>query len=295
MRFPLRWLVAVTAGVLFIRASVPATAQEAKPAPPAAAPDPAGVNKIIPEVNFTNAPLEDVINYLQAISPQFKAVIVREPGVPKSHPLVTMRLRQIPLGQMLDVLRITQQGINFTQVPGDSTVHIIIVGPPRQYEGREDNVVRVYRLEGAVKGLQGKAPKDALGHVLSLIKATLAQVDSDLPTLQIHEETMTLIFKGTSLQRAALEDVLTALDPGAERVNFDPAKKNKLDTADHQLLLDKTVADQRVGQLDLELHRATVQRDEYDRIARERATEIERLKVRLEMAQHPPAPTAGGK
>src|SRR5205807_5814909 len=61
--------------------------------------------------------------------------------------------------------------------------------------------------------------KSALGDVLSLVKAALSQIDGPAPVLQVHEATQTLIFKGTPEQRAALEDVLDALDPlrGSDR------------------------------------------------------------------------------
>jgi hypothetical protein len=92
--------------------------------------------------------------------------------------------------------------------------------------------VKVYPLTETVEGLisaKPEAPKDraaagkeALNQVLSLIKATMAQATESGtagPTLQLHEETQTLIFKGTPAQREALESVLAALPTRSPAVN----------------------------------------------------------------------------
>ncbi|MDB5296885.1 MAG: hypothetical protein JWO31_2868, partial [Phycisphaerales bacterium] len=54
----------------------------------------------------------------------------------------------------------------------------------------------------------------ALNNVLSVVQATLqlAAGGPNAPTVQLHEETQTLIFKGTDAQRAALEDLLASLE-----------------------------------------------------------------------------------
>jgi hypothetical protein len=153
---------------------------------------------------------------------------VRENGVPEGYPKVRMRLKNVTLGQVWSVLQAANPELEVQPVevqtaeegPARPPIYLIRVKAPTT--GVPEVAVRAYALgpvEQAMsaKGGGGKEAahgNDSLDRVLSLIKATLAQVPgSGEPVLQVHEETGTLIFKGSADQKAVLEDVLAALVP----------------------------------------------------------------------------------
>lgn len=213
------------------------------PTPPQAAEnaDAKGLDRPLPEINVSEVSLDDFLAFLQDVTPDFKAMIVRDPDVAPGYPIVTMRLKSVPLGQLLDVLTTAYPEVELTKIQGHtpdrkpSVVYVVKVHASDRtspFGGRGAAVVKVYRLGGAVSAVlkarrdpadsglfpqkvDPKEAKEALNQVLSLIKATLSQVETGrrAPTLQVHEETQTLIFRGGDVQRAALEDALAALDP----------------------------------------------------------------------------------
>jgi chromosome segregation ATPase len=131
------------------------------------------------------------------------------------------------------------------------------------------------------------AIKTALDHVLSLIKATMAQAGGGAgPLLQVHEETQTLIFKGSSNQRAALEDALTALGVNVPRSDDRvEAARKEVDEWRTRVEQERAAAAQQTHDLQSALQEVRQQSRKLEAEALERAVEVERLKVRLEQAQ----------
>ena len=310
------WAGALVPGLVLLALARPAAGAEPKaseaskvatraPAPAAAAAgenaDPVGLNRVLPEVNVSEVSLDDFLAFLQDVSPKFKAVIVRDPDVAPGYPFITMRLRNVPLGQLLDVLTkaypdISLEGIDGATPDGkESRVYVVKVQASDRATaqgGRGGATVKVYRLGGAVKAVaeaagagankgmfQGqvepKEVKEALNHVLSLIKATLSQIETgrNPPVLQVHEETQTLIFKGSAEQRAVLEDALAALDPAATRQTPEGARlreegaklREEVATLQQQLLAakaDAALAVDRLAALMTDMKMLQIQRDE---------------------------------
>ncbi|QOV90277.1 hypothetical protein [Humisphaera borealis] len=222
--------VPLTANPLFAQQSPPANdtlppaAVAADPAAPAEAPAPVdGRSTVIGEVKFEAVRVEDVITFLQDVSKGYRAVIVRK-GKSDDEPLVTMRLKNVSVQQILDVITTAYGGIEVTPVDGpNGPVDVISILPRAAVDAdaapagaapaEPERAVRVYRLSGIVQMMAPKAEKDALANVLSVIKATIEMTAGrEAPTIQLHEETHTLIFKGSQQQRLAVEDVLSALE-----------------------------------------------------------------------------------
>lgn len=245
-----RSLLACTAGSILLTAPLlgqnsPAPAVAPSVATPTAADDKDAVDprhKIIPEVKFENVPFEDVVEFLQDVSKDYRAVVVRK-ARNEEGPLVTMRLKNVSVQQVIEVVVAAHGGIDISQVDGPGgAVDVIIIHPRAMVDGADagggfggglggppgpaepERAVRVYRLAGIVQMMMDRpAPagtanseKESLDKVLSLIKATLELTGGrEAPTIQVHAETLTLIFKGSPQQHAALGDVLSALESNA--------------------------------------------------------------------------------
>jgi hypothetical protein len=225
-------------------ATVPPTTATAGDAKQAEAGD--GLDAVLPKVDFNNVPVEDVVQFLQDVDGKFRAVVVRK-GV-RTGPPVTMKLQNVTVRQILDVLTTAYEGVELHPVDGPTgPIFVVTLRPPNP--GGEPGVagpadggqgVRVYRLAGIIEAMlngggwepkgdrpnrDGQRPPPlaagdrakyttaAMNDVLSLIKATLQLTDAgEAPTLQVHEETQTLIFRGTPAQQAAVEDVMLAME-----------------------------------------------------------------------------------
>jgi hypothetical protein len=160
--------------------------------------------------------------------------------------------------------------------------------------------VKVYRLSnalGSVLNNQGitmpgdpkaRVPveKAAMDQVLSLIKAALAQAGGGGPVLQVHEETQTLIFKGSADQRAAVEDALSALGVNIPPDNSDAtALRREVDQWRARLEEERARAAERSDLLQKQTEEMRMRARESEAEASQRAVEVERLKVRLEQMQ----------
>lgn len=202
-------------------------------------------NTVIPEVDFKEMPLDDVVSYLQDVSKDYRAVVVRR--TPKeAGPLITMRVKGASIQQLLTIIMTAYPGITVVPVEGpNGPVDVITIHSPGALvnlpgggmggfdpmmaemgmaAGEPQQVVRVYRLTGIVATMidrkeiesgdeRVKAEKTALADILSLVKATMETAGGrEAPKLQLHEETSTLIFSGSLAQQQALEDVLLALE-----------------------------------------------------------------------------------
>jgi hypothetical protein len=309
---------------LAVNRTTAAEADTAKDKPPAAAPpadaDPQAegteLDRLIPEIRFEDQRLDDIVDYLTDLEPRFKALVVRDPDVPRDYPQVRLKLKRVPLGQVLEVLTTAYPDIEVSQVQANNgperaearPVYIIKVHSSDRARTATGDVVpggvKVYRLTNVVGGLaqsshpelsakdRPAAEKDALDQVLSLMKAALSQVgqgsSTPAPVLQIHPETQTLIFKGSSEQRDAVEDVLAALTPeGLGGNNNQQAELRKQATEERQRLqaqlnqareqAGSQVADMQKKLQESEERLKALQAQDMQRVA-----DAERTKIRLE-------------
>ncbi|MDB5174141.1 MAG: hypothetical protein JWN51_2914, partial [Phycisphaerales bacterium] len=143
----------------------------------------------------------------------------------------------------------------------------------------------------------------ALNQVLSLIKATLAQVDDASgisPVVQVHNETRTLIVKGTSSQLRAVEDALSALNPNRDRTahhglfdSADPlAGGNAAQMQNSQTAEQAANNNNEVRQLKDKLNSVEARLRKVQNAAADREAEIARLKAAL--GEKPKGATQGG-
>ena len=318
--------LAAFAGMFLFAAVGRATAAEAETAkdkaPPAAAAPAAEegseLDRLIPEIKFEDMRLDEIVDYLSDIEPRFKALVVRDPDVPRDYPQVRLRLKRVPIGQMLEVLTSAYPDIEVSPVqanngpPGHDgrPVYIIKVHASERAKAANGEVVpggvKVYRLLNVVGALvqsthpdlSGKdraaVEKEALDQVLSLVKAALSQVGqgggNPAPVLQVHPETQTLIFKGSSEQRDAVEDVLGALTPEGMRINNQDAERRAQAAAaadDHRRLQAQLneVRNQslnQVSELEKKLQEAEARAKSLQEQELKRVADAERAKVRLE-------------
>jgi hypothetical protein len=301
------------------------TAKDKSPAaaPPAAAPAAAAdegteLDRVVPELKVLDQQLEDLVDYLQDIEPRFKALVVRDPDVPREYPQVRLRLKRVPLGQILEVLTTAYPDIEVAPVqpnngpPGADArpVYIVKVHASDRAKASSGEAVpggvKVYRLTGVVGALtqsthpdisakdRPAAEKESLDQVLSLVKAAVSQVGqggaNPAPLLQVHPETQTLIFKGSSEQRDAVEDVLAALAPdtGHGFRNAGPQNDGRKEAAEERRRLEAQVSEVReraareVAELQKHLEDAQTRLKEMQTQELSRLADAERTKVRLE-------------
>jgi len=265
---------------------------EAPTAPAAAPVDP--MARVIADVNFQSVSLDDALDFLQGIAPDFKAVVVRDKGVPQDYPTMKIKLKNVSLGQVWSVLQAANPDLEVQPVgenEGPTPIYLIRVKASSNVASPEGAgavpAVHVYPLGPLLDAMAAKAGNqaahggDPLDRVLSLIKATLAQVsDGGEPVLQVHEGTRTLIFKGSAEQEAALEQVLSALAPASA----EEAAGNKRNNEDlqQQIELAKTQAAMQAQKLEADLAELHQRLAEEEKNSLDRTAEAERLKVRLE-------------
>ena len=108
--------------------------------------------------------------------------------------------------------------------------------------------------------------------------------------LQVHPETQTLIFKGSSEQRDAVEDVLAALAPEGQLGNAQQAELRKQAAEERrkfqaQLNSVQEQAAVQVADLQKKLQEAEARLKESQTLEMQRLSEAERAKIRLEEQQ----------
>jgi hypothetical protein len=298
------------------------TAKDKSAAPPAAAAPAAQegseLDRIVPEVTFEDQRLDDIIEFLTDLEPRFKALVIRDPDVPRDYPQVRLRLKRVPLGQILEVLTTAFPDIEVSPVQANNgpqgaearPVYIIKVHASDRAKAASGEVVpggvKVYRLTNVVGTLaqsahpdlsakeRPTAEKEAMDQVLSLVKAALSQVGqgggNPPPVLQVHPETQTLIFKGSSEQRDAVEDVLAALAPEGQLGNAQQAELRKQAAEERRKLQAQLTSVQeqaavQVADLQKKLQEAEVRLKETQTLEMRRLAEAERAKIRLEEQQ----------
>lgn len=270
--------------------STPATSVEPQK-PVAEAKDP--LAKVLSEVNFENVSLEDAVAFLQDADPHFKAVIVRN-GVPDDYPQIKIKLKDVTLGQIWMAMQSAHPELAVEEVQGTegpAPIYIVRVNPPEKpiIAPIPETSVKVYRLGPvmdvlAAGGKQGAPKAENLGHVLSLLKATLAQVPGGPePVIQVHEETQTLIFNGTTAQKIAVEQVLSALDPqNYTQSTMERQYSEQFAALSEKLLRQASERSDSDSKRDAIVTDLKAQLAESEKASLERMTQAERLKVRLE-------------
>lgn len=288
-----------------------AAAQPAKPAP-APPPKPADPARFdpdapLPEIKVEGVTLEDLVQFLQDARPGFQAVVVRDPGAPRDYPQITMRLKNVSTMQLLGLIQKAYPQVTIddtTEGPGGVVYCIKVIPDPAPQGGgfagggmlgqRLDlnaRYVQVYSLARAVNMLaaekaadpkdRAKAGRDATNQLLSLLKAAITQSDADgaNAALQVHEETQTLVFKGTPAQQQLIDSVLRAVAPPDDDARKSATEKlRQMERAREELEL-------RLRRLEDELAMTQKLMREQQALAMEKALEAEKLKIRLEMMQ----------
>jgi hypothetical protein len=301
MRFPSRWLIGLALICCAACLSPARAAEPAKPATPPSASPPFDPAAIVPELNVDNVRLEEVVDYLQDSVPGFKAVVVRDAGVSEGFPSIRIKLKRVAMSQFFQLLPVAYPSITMDEIPGPPNIIYCfrVHADPEAHKLNgagsleSSSNVRVYPLAdlalmlGKTRPIENAAAatKDGLNQILSLIKATLTQAGDSgpAPQLQVHEETMTLIFKGSALQRDAVESVLDALQ-GKRRVE-DPAAqafKSQRDDLAKTLAAEKDRNAERVAELSDEIEKLRKRVEERQDAFLKQVEESERLKIRLE-------------
>jgi hypothetical protein len=262
------------------------------------------MEKVLPEVNFDNVAIDDAIDFLRDVS-GLQAVIVRDPGVPEGQPMLKMRLKSVPLEQLLQVLCTAHPeiGIEAVETSDGPNIQVIRIRATEQTGAAANEgpkVVRVYPLNNEIMlvlrargeatntGADKDALKKGLDHVLSLIKVVVeAAGDRAAPTLAVHEETQSLIVTGTPQQQARVQDTLAALR--GERPQ--EAQQNNLERLEQRWRKQKAADDEQMEKLHRDAERLNIELQEMRKAvheaqdqARGQAIEAERMRVRLEEA-----------
>lgn len=294
--FPSLIFVAIAFAVVPIRAAD----QPSKPdTPRAAAQGATPLETIIPSVEFQDLNLEDAVAFLQDKVPGFKAVVVRDPGAPAAYPTIRLKLKGVALGQILELLQSAYPGIEAGTIEGGGgTLYCFKVHGPTAGGPTPPLAVKVYPLTDLVATVIKSRPeepkdktaatKESLDQILSVIKATLEQASDSgaAPVLQVHEETRTLIFKGSAEQREALESVLAALQqrhPLEEKQISD--LKERAEGLQRNLEMVQVERDQKIEELKHQLDSLRKSLEQREEIYLRQAADVERLKARLEFGE----------
>jgi hypothetical protein len=209
-----------------------------------AAPAPAPVEgEMLPGEKFDNVRLDDFLDYLKQKvtgSGGFNSVIVRAPGVPTDYPtLPSMTTKNVTIGQFLEFVKTSYPGVDIKRIDGPTAPLYVIrienaegqiaAGPPVT-PGPDPTAtqVMVFPLGKVIGSVVARMPsaggaddqKKALDEVLSLVEAAMKEQSGGAPpTLQVHEATQTLLFKGTAAQLSVLVQVLQTLQPTGDDLN----------------------------------------------------------------------------
>lgn len=139
------------------------------------------------------------------------------------------------------------------------------------------------KAEAAYEAALKAAHTTALNSLLSLIKAVLAQWGDSgtIPVVQIHEETETLLLRGTADQIGAVQKALDACIPQDELAPI----KEQLVKAQRQYDSDLAKAKDETARRTAELHEARAEADAFRKTVLDLEVAQERLKVQLQALQ----------
>ncbi len=284
------------------KAIAPTAAVEKTSAPrPQAENDP-----IIPDIEFNNLLLDHAIEVLSEKLPHSKFVVLRDKNAPENWPTLSIKLKGVSVSQLMQLIQTAHPGLELKEIDGPGgTITCLLVHPPEvpdaaagEPKGKMLQAVRVYRMS-AINGLSDKAKsdpvarKEAMNKALSLIGVALEQTGGDPPTLKIHEETGTLIFKGNADQESILENVMETLRP--EQIQRDQVSAEFASVATERNELQKELqrvkaeyerrTDMQVQELSEKIVRLLKIVDQRDKETLDHSGQNERLKIRLEMIE----------
>lgn len=300
-------LATVLAAVPFVRT---AGGEEAKSGAPAA-----GTRQVPPEdtvineLNVQDVPLDQLLQTVQKLVPDYKATVMHPPGSGSDLPLITLNLKGITLGQLVQLLQ-ENYGVVREQIPGaNGDLNVFRYQPPAdEVEAQLVSPVQIYPLAGIVNTLVKSRPeaekdpaagKKALDDILSLIKAAMdkASEGGPAPSLQVHQETVTLIFKGNSPQRMVLENVLGAME-GHDPVVEDREAKLKEQSAalEKSLVQEKIASDAKLDELNAQLQSMRKQLDVREVMYLDTKEQLQQLQMQLaDLQGRKPASGGGAK
>lgn len=205
--------------------------QEAQTAPPALE------SQVIAQFKSGPVTLDDLLTYLKDTVPGFNSVVIRSTGIPNDYPtLPDLSLKNVTVGQVLELLRTSYPGVSIHRIDGKGpsgvplyAVRIEMSGGPGMIGGYgmppgifpaptepPKPLVKVYRLNEIIANLNGGSDaKKSMDDVLSLVQAALDETgdSQEKVVLKVHQQTQTLVFKGSPEKMAVLEQALDALRP----------------------------------------------------------------------------------
>ena len=201
--------------------------------PPDALPAPA-FTKVIPNLDFDQLPLDQVIMVLRQNEPDFQAVI-RYSGDSQDSPPVKLQLKNVTISQVLDVLsKKYGWGIEAVEAAGHPPIYVIAVGGQKSAEWTvsaycltpivDDQVAR--KTAGTAHSAEDmkKLRSAALADVVATVDTAVKMAsDGEAVMIEVHEPTEMLIMRTAPKQREAAERVLKALDPGVTVVKAEGA------------------------------------------------------------------------
>jgi len=194
--------------------------------PPEAVKESVG-DQIVKKLEFVATPLPDAIDFLKDCCHGFQAVIVPDPRYPSYVPVLpTMNLRDLPLSQIVDVMKKSDLELAVDKVSsakGDVWVfHIRRGNDVRQPEPPSSArpVVEVFRLSPLIPKTASDRSK-ALNDILSLLQAV---VDASGPSnlmMKVHAPTETLILRGNPTELDMIIRALAPLQEAQAEKNFE--------------------------------------------------------------------------
>jgi len=208
--------------------------------------------------------------------------------------LVTMpalKMHNVRVGQLLELIAKVRPGIDLTKADGPGEVYFVscyAIANPNEVLLRQfstDSVIRwrasVMRGAGRFKGenAQIEAEKEARNQLLTLIQQSLSLGSGQAaPTLQVHEETGVLLFKGTPEQGEIVENTLKLL--------ASPPQSNREEDVNRMQEIARRAQEETVQQ-GARIKALEVRIEAEQANAMNLLRENERLKIRLEAAQTP--------
>lgn len=233
--------------------------------------------------------------------PGFQVVMAGDPSVWETLRMPRMRLKNATVGQLVQLMRDMYPGleVNVEEYGNSPPVYLFRINGNlndlfhNSGMGSEaGQSLAVFGLSDAVERLEHRRSKneahpperkEVLSQVLSLIKQVVAEADSVAPRLEIHEETETLLLRGTPKQVHAVNETINTLTaPSA----VDKQQENEWKA--EQLMQQ---AREKVNGMNDELIRARNERDELRRQVLTLQGREAQLRARLEEFERKYGPT----
>jgi hypothetical protein len=275
---------------------------------------------IIADVQFDSIPLTDVIDYLRDTTNR-NIVLMPAPGFRAENVPVSMKLRNVSLAQILEVLKsLPTCRIEYTEVgEGESAITTILVsspdnnpgmvpggegnpfampgGPMAAQQPNEQSFLSVLSLERMLLGddpamrvpdaaERAKLLDERTKQALSILDQSFAMLgeDGSKPEVKVHAETHTLLVKATAKQLGTIQQVLEALQV-PESSEFKQEYTSRIRQAQQALEEQKRSMDGALRSAEDRAGQAAKLRDELEAKNHELIAQIEQLRAKLEALQ----------